>query len=235
MIPNLPFSISLIFILLTIWAIIYIINLVKSSIEFRSKTQLVTLVLLSWLIIQGLLSYYNFYSGNTKTLPPRFALLIWPPLILIIILFFTKPGKRFIDSLPLVNITYFNMIRIGVELIFMSLLYYKAIPELMTFTGRNFDILAGITAPFIAYFGLQKHKLDRKVLLAWNFFCLTLLINIVINALLSGPFVIQQFAFDQPDIAVLYFPFSYLPALIVPAVLFGHLVSIRRILILKRL
>ena len=105
----------------------------------------------------------------------------------------------------------------------------------MTFTGRNFDILAGLTAPLIAYFGIQKNKLSSKVILIWNFLSLALLINIVINAVLSAPFSFQQFAFDQPNIAVLYFPFVYLPGFIVPAVLFGHLVSIRRILVLKKL
>jgi len=33
----------------------------------------------------------------------------------------------------------------------------------------------------------------------WNFVCLGLLLNIVINALLSLPSAFQQFAFDQPN------------------------------------
>ncbi len=235
MIPNLPFFVSLLYILFASLTLRYLMNLVKSSIEFQSKAKTIILILLGWLIIQGLLSYFNFYSTNAKTIPPKIVLLVWPPLILIIILFLSKTGKRFIDSLPLLNITYYNSIRIAVELSFMCLLYYKAIPELMTFTGRNFDILAGLTAPLIAYFGIQKHKLSSKMILAWNFISLTLLINIVINAVLSAPLFIQQFAFDQPNIAILYFPFVYLPGFIVPAVLFGHLVSIRRILVLKRL
>ena len=235
MIPNLPFFVSFLYILFTSWTLRYIMNLVKSSVEFRPKAKTITLLLLVWLLIHGLLGYFNFYSTNTKAFPPRLVLLIWPPLILIIILFLTKTGKRFIDSLPLLNITYYNSIRILVELSFMCLLYYKTIPELMTFTGRNFDILAGITAPLVAYYGIQKHKLSNNVILLWNFISLALLLNIVINAVLSAPVFVQQFAFDQPNIAILYFPFVYLPGFIVPAVLFGHLVSIRRILVLKRL
>ena len=67
------------------------------------------------------------------------------------------------------------------------------------------------------------------MILLWNFIALVLLINIVVNAVLSAPFPFQQFAFDQPNIAVLYFPFVLLPAFIVPIVLFGHLVSIRQL------
>jgi hypothetical protein len=99
----------------------------------------------------------------------------------------------------------------------------------MTFEGRNFDVFSGITAPFIAYFGFRKKTLNRKIILAWNFICLALLVNIVVNAFLSAPTPVQQFAFDQPNIAILYFPFSWLPTFIVPVILFGHLVSIRRL------
>ena len=87
-----------------------------------------------------------------------------------------------------------------------------------------------VIRPFIAYFGFTKNILSRKIILAWNFICLALLTNIVVNALLSAPFPFQQFAFDQPNIAILYFPFSWLPSFVVPVVLFGHLVSIRRLI-----
>jgi hypothetical protein len=99
----------------------------------------------------------------------------------------------------------------------------------MTFEGRNFDILCGLTAPFIYYFGYVKPVLSKKILLAWNVICLLLLANIAIIAVLSAPLPIQQLAFDQPDIALLYFPFVWLPCFVVPVVLFAHLTTIRRL------
>ncbi|NIJ52232.1 hypothetical protein [Dyadobacter arcticus] len=124
------------------------------------------------------------------------------------------------------------MIRIPVELVLLWLSWHKAIPELMTFEGRNPDIFSGITAPFVAYFGLArvKSKQGRGLLLIWNLICLALLQNIVINGLLSAPTPFQRFAFDQPNVAISYFPFSWLPTFIVPLALFGHLVSIRKII-----
>jgi hypothetical protein len=67
-------------------------------------------------------------------------------------------------------------------------------------------------------------------MLAWNFICLGLLFNIVINAILSVPTPFQKFGFDQPNVAVLYFPFTWLPACVVPLVLLSHLASIRILL-----
>ena len=100
----------------------------------------------------------------------------------------------------------------------------------MTFEGRNFDILAGISAPFIAYFAFKENEIKQKLLLIWNIIGLGLLLNIVVNAFLSAPSPLQLFAFDQPNIAILNFPISFLPTVMVPIVLFGHLVSIRRLI-----
>ncbi|TAH22438.1 MAG: hypothetical protein EAZ08_00730 [Cytophagales bacterium] len=49
--------------------------------------------------------------------------------------------------MPLKNLIYLNIVRIPVEIILFWLFVNKAIPELMTFEGRNLDIIAGITAP----------------------------------------------------------------------------------------
>ena len=103
----------------------------------------------------------------------------------------------------------------------------------MTFEGRNFDIFSGLSAPIVYYFGFVKRKLNRRIVLVWNFVCLALLLNIVITGVLSAPTAFQKFSFDQPNIAVLNFPFVLLPAFIVPMVLFSHLVSIRQLLLNK--
>ena len=103
----------------------------------------------------------------------------------------------------------------------------------MTFEGRNFDIVSGITAPIIFYFFFVKKSWRVSLLLAWNFICLGLLLNIVVNAALSAPFAFQQFAFDQPNIAVLHFPFVWLPSFIVVIVLLSHLAAIRKLVKLK--
>jgi hypothetical protein len=100
----------------------------------------------------------------------------------------------------------------------------------MTFEGRNFDIVAGLTAPVIYYFGSVKQQIGRKVMLLWNIICLGLLFNIVVIAVLSAPFPFQQFAFDQPNIALLYFPFVWLPCCVVPLVLLSHLATIRQLI-----
>jgi hypothetical protein len=47
------------------------------------------------------------------------------------------------------------------------------------------------------------------------------------HAVLSTPSAFQKFAFNQPNVAILHFPYTLLPAFIVPLVLFSHLAGIR--------
>ena len=233
MIENLPTYISLTFGLTTVATLLLFIWTIRNSNSetTRTKSTPILIGLTIWLIIQTFLTLKNSYNIDTNTLPPKIILFgIFPAIFIILVLFVTQKGKQFIDSLPLKNLTYLNIVRIPVEIVLFWLFLNKAIPELMTFEGRNFDIIAGITAPFVAYFMFNKNKFHRQKMLIWNFICLGLLINIVVNALLSAPSPIQKFAFDQPNIAILNFPFSWLPTFIVPIILFGHLTSIRQLL-----
>lgn len=219
---NLPIYLPIIFSFTTglaIWLLYQATN--------RSKA--VALLLVLWLTLQSILALSQFYTV-TDAFPPRLIFLILPPLLLIVALFATTKGRQFIDRLDIKLLTLLHVVRIPVELVLFWLALNKVVPTLMTFEGRNFDILAGLTAPLIYYFGFVKNRLDRKIIIVWNCLCLALLLHIVINGILSVPTPFQQFAFDQPNIALLYFPFVLLPGLIVPLVLFSHLASIRQLL-----
>ncbi len=233
MLENIPIYIPLAFGLTTVTAFFLFSWIIKTSTSTptRKNSTIIIIILVIWLTIQTVFTLKNVYNSDTNSLPPKILLFgILPPLLTIIVLFSMKKGRQFIDNLSLTKITYLNIVRIPVEIVLFWLFLNKAIPELMTFEGRNLDIIAGITAPMVAYFGLVKGKINRKTILIWNFICLGLLINIVVNAFFSAPSPIQKFAFEQPNIAILNFPFSWLPTFIVPIVLFGHLVSIRQLL-----
>jgi hypothetical protein len=215
---SIPFYVSTVFIVTTLATLFF---LYRST---RSKT--ILWISIALLILQGVTGLSDFFTV-TSGLPPRFLLLVVPPLLGIIALLVLPAGRRLIDQFDPKWLTWLNTVRLPAEITLLWLFLYKQVPQLMTFEGRNFDILSGLSAPFIAWFGYHKQKLGRVVLLGWNIICLGLLLNIVINAVLSAPFPFQQFAFDQPNVAVLYFPFVWLPGFIVPAVLLSHLVNIR--------
>lgn len=227
MLTSIPFSLSALFIATTLLTLGMIAWIIRSS---GQKWIPVTIGMAVWLVLQMGISLSGFYAANTMILPPRLLLAIIPPLGLFVWLLVSKRGKRFLSKLSLESLTWLSIVRIPVELALYGLFLYKAIPELMTFAGRNFDIVGGITAPFVVYFGLRKGMLGKKGLLAWNILGLCLLLFIIFNALLSAPTPLQQFGFDQPNIGLLYFPFVWLPAFVAPAVLYSHIISIARLL-----
>ena len=61
------------------------------------------------------------------------------------------------------------------------------------------------------------------MLIAWNSIGLALILFILVNGVLSAELPIQQFAFDQPNRGLNYFPFILLPALLVPMVIWMHI------------
>ena len=193
-----------------------------------TRSRMILGVSLILLLVQTILGLRNIYT-HTSSFPPPLLLLVSPALIGIIILFASKKGRKLIDSFDQRWMTWLSIIRVPVEFILLALFIYKQVPQLMTFEGRNFDILSGLSAPFIAYFGYTKRKISRPALLFWNFICLGLLLNVVIHAVLSAPGPLQRMAFDQPNVAVLHFPFVWLPGFVVPAVLLSHLVNIRQL------
>jgi hypothetical protein len=186
-------------------------------------------VLLGWMVLQMAIGLTGFYT-NTTAMPPRFALLIAPPLLLTAVLFLTPAGKRFIDALDFKSLTLLHTVRIPVEMALYYLFIAKTIPGIMTFEGCNFDIIAGITALPVYYFRFIRPRLGRRFLLGWNIVCTGLLLNIVIIAILSAATPLQRFGFQQPNIAIAWFPFVWLPSVIVPLVLFSHLAAMRLLL-----
>jgi hypothetical protein len=219
---NLPQYVHIVFWFATLLAVFLFAKATKQPI-------LVFMVLTAWLGLQAFISLKRFYLV-TDTFPPRLVAAVIPTLVTIILFFAFKKGRLWMDTLNPATLTFLHIVRIPVEMVLFWLFVHKHVPELMTFEGRNFDIISGITAPLVFYFGYIKKVLSTGILLLWNFICLALLFNIVIHAVLSAPFAFQQLAFDQPNIAVLHFPFVWLPCCIVPLVLFSHLICIRHLL-----
>lgn len=180
----------------------------------------------AWAVILAVLGLRGFFL-RTEGLPPRFAMVLGLPVLAIIVVFSTASGRRWVDRADAASLTLLHIVRIPVELGLFVLFVYGAIPGLMTFEGRNFDVLSGLTAMPVYWFGYRRAILRPPVLIAWNIACLGLLANIVVNAILSVPFDLQTQAFDQPNVAILFFPYVWLAGIIVPLVLLSHLACLR--------
>jgi hypothetical protein len=186
----------------------------------------VLLVSTIWLALIGGLSITGFFE-NTTSLPPRYLLVFLGSTGLIIYLY--KVLKT--DRLNTKRLLLVQGLRLPVEVGLYQLFLQGQIPQIMTFEGWNYDIIIGISALMIfvvLYF--KEHLLSKTFMLIWNVTGILFLAVIVLTAVLSAPLPIQLLAFDQPNVAVLKFPYVFLPAYIVPLVLLTHLLTIKKIL-----
>ncbi|MEP6946772.1 MAG: hypothetical protein ABJA02_12705 [Acidobacteriota bacterium] len=186
---------------------------------------LLLFILPFWLFFQGILAMGGFYEDSSGV-PPRLVLFAIVPALLLIavyLIFFRHP---FIEKLPLRSLTILHIVRIPVEIVLLWLFLGGQVPHMMTFEGRNFDIVAGIAAPIVYWVSFRKGETHRGILIAFNILGLMLLANIVTIAVISLPSAVQLINFDEPNRAVLYFPYVWLPSIVVPIVLFSHLASL---------
>jgi hypothetical protein len=114
--------------------------------------------------------------------------------------------------------------RLPLELAMHALHQAGIMPEQMSYSGRNFDILTGATALIVAPF--VRGGRARALAAVWNFMGFALLVNIVAVSILSTPRV-AYFGPDRLNVFVTYPPFVWLPTVMVAAALAGHLLVAR--------
>ena len=229
MIEELPLYVSIVFIFTTLLTVWLFLRSIPRSHKNNLPSRILSFVLPFWLLLQGALGIGDFYRYS-DSVPPRFVLFGVLPALIFIALYFILFRSNFIGNLSLKALTLVHVIRVIVEIVLLWLFQNGQVPQLMTFEGRNFDILSGLTAPMIYFLAFRGGKVNRPLLIFWNVATLVLLIKIVTIAVLSYKSPLQKLAFDQPNVAVTYFPFIWLPSVVVPIVLFCHLAALWKLL-----
>lgn len=209
-------SIDLVFILISLVALAWLISISRKNIWLLS-------LFILWTVLSGLLSYFGFFEV-TSDFPPRFVWIILPVFFII----WVATNRIQANDINTKLLTSIHVLRIPVELILYQLFLDGLVPEIMTFKGWDRDILSGISAVLILLFFWTK-PIPSKLMKVWNAISLILLIIIVSTAVLSAPTPIQKFAFDQPNLAVLRFPYTWLPAAVVPLILLSHILIFKKL------
>lgn len=156
-------------------------------------------------------------------LPAPALLLLLGLAILTVALVLSPAGARLAASVSLGAVVALQGFRIGVELLLHRLYVEGTIPVEMTYAGRNFDILSGITGLLLGAWLLRDRRCPRGVVMAWNVLGLALLANIVTVAVLSTPTPFRRFTAGPPNLLPSSFPWVWLPSFLVQVALASHL------------
>jgi hypothetical protein len=184
--------------------------------------------LIGWAIATSILSSSGVLS-DFSTFPPKLIIVLIIPLITVIWLVRTKEVKEILIHTPPESIIWIQSFRIVVEILLWRLYVDNLAPIQMTFEGRNFDILSGLTALVVAYL-VANNKISSPLVIAWNLACIAILVNIVAIAILSMPTPFRVFMNEPANTIVAKFPIVWLPALLVPLAYGLHFLSLRQYL-----
>jgi len=138
---------------------------------------------------------------------------------------FSPLGGRIAAELPLSALVGFQAFRLPLELILHQWAGRGTIPETMTWTGQNWDIISGVVALAGAPFA------NRHRAVAWmaNVIGSLLLLNVNRVALLSSPL---PFAWkvEPPLLLALHLPYAWIGPVCVGGALVGHIILTRALL-----
>jgi hypothetical protein len=157
--------------------------------------------------------------------PPPFAILVLAILVLACGLAVSRLGTRLSTLLPLWLLVAVQGFRLPLELAMHGMYERGVMPVQMSYSGRNLDVVTGVSAIAVALCVWSGHA-GRRLVAAWNLLGLVLLINAVAVAILATP-RFQYFGPDHLNVWVMHPPFVWLPAVMVLAALAGHLVIFR--------
>lgn len=224
------------FVLLTVVYIALFVREFRKGVAFtewgnRRKKRFVSSLLLAiilWAVfvtiwsLSGVMSDFSLFPFNL--LP-----VIGIPIVILIFFANSRRVNEVLEHIPPASLIRLQSFRFFVEVLLWMLFIGNLLPVQMTFEGRNFDIVAGFTAPIIAVLALRG-TISRTGIIVWNVLCLLLLLNIVITAILSTPSPWRVFMNEPPNYIVAYFPISWLPGLLVPLAYYLHVFSLKQAL-----
>lgn len=174
-----------------------------------------------WLGLLAVLAQEGFFL-EFNSMPPRVALALLLPLFAGLLMLPTHGTRHFLAVTPPERLIYVQSFRIVMELILWALYQQGRVPALITFEGRNVDILVGITAIPVGWMVLVRRAWPVWVAQVWNVAGIMILGNVVAHAFLAAPTPFRAFI-TNPSTALLgTFPYIWLPGFLVPFAFWLH-------------
>jgi hypothetical protein len=180
---------------------------------------------LVWLAVTGLAGWLGLARDFQRVPPPMFVLLL-AAVVLTVVTAMSRVGSRLVAEAGIVWLIGVQAFRVAVEVFLDWGHRVDLVPVQMTFEGRNWDIVSGVSAAAVAWLA-AKRQAPRWLVLLWNCVGLALLLNIVVIAVLSMPTPLRRFHNEPVNSFVGYFPYIWLPTFLVQLALFGHVLVFR--------
>ncbi len=180
--------------------------------------------------LSGVLAATGLLSDTDAPFPPM-GLMIVLVLVLSVRGGLGPLGSHMVAEVPLVALIGLQMFRLPLELVMHHAANVGIMPEALSYSGYNFDIATGIGAVLLFTALKLGVNVPAIVIWLWNLWGIYCLVAITIIAIATSPMV-HALGTDPRNMNtwVLYFPYVWLPVVMVTIALISHIVITRIIL-----
>jgi hypothetical protein len=163
-----------------------------------------------------------------EELPPKIPMVAFGAIAVGLVVSRIEVVKEALAAMPAWWAVALQTFRLPLELALYWLFTVGLMPSQMTFSGRNFDVLVGLTAPVMAFLMATK-RAPRWLEWAWQVFAVGLLVNVVSIAVTSAPGPQHLDWPGGPLTIVAQWPYALLPGFLVPVAVLGHVLAISKL------
>jgi hypothetical protein len=181
-------------------------------------------------LLGGIASYAGLFT-NTAVQPPLFVVVESVLLLGFVGFAMSARGLVFANAMPWKVLVGLQVFRLPLELLMLRAALVGIMPKEFSMLGYNFDVLSGVLSLALLIYMSKTGQAPRTLLWIWNSFGIACLCVIAVLAALTSP-NIHAFgaASEHINTWVLYFPYAYLPLLLVNFAVMGHVLSTRKLL-----
>jgi hypothetical protein len=184
----------------------------------------------AWLALTGFVASSGLLS-RADVMPPPMVVMILVVVGGSAFVGLSRITHSVVQDVPLVTLIGLQMFRLPLEMVMHHAAQAGIMPTELSFAGYNFDVITGIGA--VAIYLLMKGgvHVGKGLVWVWNIWGLYSLLAILAIAVATAPFVHAFGTIPQHiNTWVLHFPYVWLPTVLVPIAITGHLMVTRKLL-----
>jgi len=187
-------------------------------------------LVIAWIVFTAAVALSGL-AANFEMKPPPFVITLALFIGIAFWIGLSKFGKETASNTSLAVLVGLQAFRFPLEIIMHKAYEAGIMPVQLSYSGYNFDIFSGFGALVIGFMLWRGFSIPDFVIWAWNVVGIICLAVIAIVAVAGSP-IIQAFGTGPQDINswVAYFPYYWLPTILVLIAILGHILVTRKLL-----
>ncbi len=219
--------ISLLFLATTGMGVAFIALALRAA--FTGRARLIAWGLLAlWLVATGAVAAAGLLEPAANRPPPNLVMAL-VGVFALCGLALTGPGRRMAKSISPHWVVGMQGFRILVEICLWMGAEAGLSPVLMSWHGRNFDVISGLLGLALGLV-MARRAVPRALVAGYHVLGLGLVLNVAGHAIAAMPGPLQViFGAENAPLFVTTFPYVWLPAVLVPLAIAGHVLGLRQL------